>query len=998
VVELGLLDELLGEAWAGEPATVLICGEAGAGKTRLVAEVAARAGDRGTRTLVGSCTVVGRASLAFAPFAEALRPLVNDFVIGGRDGGRSVAPRLARLVAAPGGRAATLDPPDPDPLGPSAQLGLFEEVFDTLERAAAPSGLLMVIEDLHWADLSSRGLFEFLSRNLRGTPVALVGTVRTDEPDAAGFLAWLAELERGPRAIRVDIGPFGRDELTQLLAGVLGRSPSAELVGRVYERSAGNAFLAEELVAASERGVHVPTTVQSLVLARMAGLTAAARGLVRLAAVAGVGVGHGLLAAASSLGDDALLAAARELAENHLMVSDPSGEGYVFRHALTREAVYDDLLPGERQRLHRAIARALNDEPALGPPARWAVAEAVAEHWFAAGELERALAASVAAGNAAREVLAVADALGHYERALELWDRVADTEAVAGVGRPGLLEDAAEVASGAGEHDLAIRYVDAAIGELEHAACAPAQLGLLYAQKCLYLLRAGREAGLLEWTARAVALVPSEPATAGRAAVLAEHANALAYTEERYEEASQVATAALDVARRADARKQEVRAHTVLGICLGMTSRDPEAVIREFEQAVAIGREIGDAEEVVFAYANHVDKLVRLGRLDEAAATALQAADVGVEMGALRSWVGLNMLNRAEALFLAGRWDECEQVLGRLREHRAGGLVELWRLLITALLEASRGRDDAAAAAIAAAEGLGVDHAQAEGLLDAARAHLALNTGDLQAAHSATVEGLDALTGSDLQQEMIAIVTLAGLGLRIEADRAQVARARRDTTAEQGAIESARTFAARTLPLRARACAAAHRPEVIRAHRALCEAEVGRAEGRPDPDVWCRAADAGAAEGDPYRTAYARFRETEAVLASRGDRARAADALTAAIAIVGQLGAAPLGREIEALARRARIDLTDQPLPEAPPAPPEPRFATPALTARELEVLRLVAAGYTNPQIGEALYISRKTASHHVSSVLTKLGVRTRFEAAGVAHRLGLTPDTTAPK
>ena len=158
-----------------------------------------------------------------------------------------------------------------------------------------PAGLLVVIEDLHWADLSSRGLFEFLSRNLRRVPVVLVGTVRTDEPDEAGFLAWLAEFQRGPGVARIDLEPFGRDELADLLAGVLGRPPSAELVGQVYERSGGNAFLAEELLAALERGVQVPSTVRSVVLARMAGLTAPARGLLRVAAVAGIRVRHGLL-------------------------------------------------------------------------------------------------------------------------------------------------------------------------------------------------------------------------------------------------------------------------------------------------------------------------------------------------------------------------------------------------------------------------------------------------------------------------------------------------------------------------------------------------------------------------------------------------------------------------------------------------------------------------------------------------------------------------------
>ena len=437
-----------------------------------------------------------------------------------------------------------------DPLGASAQLGLFEEVLDTLERAAAASGLLVVIDDLHWADPSSLGLFEFLSRNLRGTPVALVGTVRTDEPDDAGFLAWLAEVQRGPRAIRIDLEPFDREELAELVAGVLGHAPSAELARGVYERSGGNAFLAEELLAARERGVLLPGTVQSLVLARVAGLTAPARDLVRLAAVAGVGVSHGLLAAASGLDDEALLTAARELAEKHLLVSDRLGEGYVFRHALTREAVYGDLLPGERQKLHLAAARALSGDPALGPAAGWAWAEAVAEHWFAAGELEAALPASVAAGDAARAVLALTGALEHYERALELWDHVADPETLAGLGRPVLLDRAAEAASGAGDHDRALRYVDASIDELEHTATAPGQLGLLYRSKYIYLLRAGRrETELLEWTERAVALIPPDPLTAGRAAVLAAHAHSLSDAD-RFEEASEVAAGALQVARR----------------------------------------------------------------------------------------------------------------------------------------------------------------------------------------------------------------------------------------------------------------------------------------------------------------------------------------------------------------------------------------------------------------------------------------------------------------
>jgi DNA-binding CsgD family transcriptional regulator len=290
--------------------------------------------------------------------------------------------------------------------------------------------------------------------------------------------------------------------------------------------------------------------------------------------------------------------------------------------------------------------------------------------------------------------------------------------------------------------------------------------------------------------------------------------------------------------------------------------------------------------------------------------------------------------------------------------------MELWGLGLIALLQASRGRDDAAAAAIADAAALGVVHPEGERLLGAADAQIALHHGDLDAAHRAALDGLDTVTSGELEPGMATTVTLAELGLRIEADRAQLGRARGDLSAEQAAIESTRTVAVRTRAECVRTAAAALRPEMTRAHQGLSDAELGRAEGRSEPDAWRRAGDASL--GIPHHRAYARYREAEAVLASRGDRARAVDVLTTAHATARALGAGPLGREIEGLARRARIELTDEPSPAAGPARPQPAPAPLGLTSRELEVLRLLAAGHTNPQIGEALYISRKTASHHV--------------------------------
>lgn len=995
--ELALLDELLGQARAAEPVTALVCGEAGAGKTRLVTELVARAGDRGTRGFVGSCTAVGRRSFAFAPFVEALRPIVAERAADDGDDGGPVGPGLSRLVSGSMTGATDPDPPLAGPFGMSAQLRLFEEVLDTVGRAAGHSGLLVAIEDLHWADPSSRDLFEFLSRGLQGARVLLVGTVRTDEPDDPEFLAWLAEVQRGPRAMRLDLERFGPEELGDLVAGVLGESPSAELVGSVFERSGGNAFLAEEILAADGRGALVPSTVGSLVLARMSALSAPARDLLRLAAVAGVLVGHRLLAAATGVrpGDGPLIAAARELTENHLLVADPSGQGYVFRHALTREAVLADLLPGERQQLHRALARALTDEPAAGPAEAWAVADAVAEHWSAAGDLEPALASSIVAGDAARGVAAVAVALGHYERALGLWDRVPDAESVAGVPRWVLLDNAAGVASGAGEHERALRHVDAAIRELEGPAASPVQTGLLYERKGWYRSWAG-QGDMTVWTGRAVALVPADPPTRARAHVLAAHALALMIWEGDHDEASRVATAALDAARRTGVLEEEARAHGVLGVCLVMTSTDPAVGIDELHRAVALGRASGDAEAVALWSSNLTDALMRLGRFDQAATAGLEGAADAVQAQALRNEVGFVLFNAAEALFLAGRWDDCDDALDRLRDQRTGGLMEVWSLGMRALLHALRGADDTAATAIAEADALGVVHAEGEATLHAAHAQLALHRGDLEAAHHAALDALDAMAGNESDPGMVTTSSLAELALRIEADRAQLARARGDPAGRQAAIESTRTVAAGILTQCLRAAGAAHRPEVTRAHRALVDAELGRAQGRSAPDAWRQAADA--APGAPHRHAYARFREAEAVLSSRGDRARAIDALVAAHVLAGRLGAAPLAREVEGLARRARIELPEHATSPPGNAPPEPAGTSLGLTAREVEVLRLLAAGRTNPQIAESLYISRKTASHHVSSILTKLGVSTRVEAAGVAHRVGLGPDASPPE
>jgi DNA-binding NarL/FixJ family response regulator len=436
----------------------------------------------------------------------------------------------------------------------------------------------------------------------------------------------------------------------------------------------------------------------------------------------------------------------------------------------------------------------------------------------------------------------------------------------------------------------------------------------------------------------------------------------------------------------------------VIGAALVSTGEDVDLGIHELQQALTIGREVGDAEEIILAAINLSDSLIRLGRYDEAATIALEGADAGRHGGAARNEVGFIMLNAVEAMIPAGRWDEADGIVQQTLALRAGTQVELFAHHTSALIHVQRGRLDAASEALERADFLGRDvaHPQMIAGVETARTHLRLATGDLGAARRAVGRVLDVIGTSEDTRYFVAA---AALGLRVEADRASLARSRRDVPGEDSAAAAARALAER---VRDTARVTPSPPEA--ADLVLCEAELARAEGRSDPERWLETAEAFAAIGQAYQAAYSRFREGEAALAAGGNRARAVAALNAAHAGATNLGAAPLASEIEALARRARITLT-----EPVPVEPASSHADPSassrhqepplgLTAREVDVLRLVAAGQTNPQIAEALYISRKTASHHVSSILSKLGVTTRVEAAGVAHRLGLDRDGTDAK
>ena len=294
-VELASLEAGLDTVLAGRAAAFLVAGDAGVGKTRLVEELVARAQRRGAVGLVGGCLDVEEGRLPFGPFIEALRPRV-----------RELEPSTRQAVLGLGGeQLGHLLPELNDPrdaprtsAGALVQGRLFELLLGLLGRLAADTSLVLALEDLHWSDRSTRDLLAFLVRNLRTERVLLIATYRSDELYRGHPLRpYVAELERSRRLQRVDLRPFTRDELTEQLAGVLGNSPEPALVDLILQRSEGNAFFAEELLAAGSDADQLPPTIREILLARVDGLSARTQSLLRVVAVGGRRVSDGLLAA-----------------------------------------------------------------------------------------------------------------------------------------------------------------------------------------------------------------------------------------------------------------------------------------------------------------------------------------------------------------------------------------------------------------------------------------------------------------------------------------------------------------------------------------------------------------------------------------------------------------------------------------------------------------------------------------------------------------------------
>jgi ATP/maltotriose-dependent transcriptional regulator MalT len=987
--ELGRLGEAFRRADGGQPSVVLVAGEAGVGKSRLMAEFVARVAAADGRALTGGCLDLGGGGPPYAPFAEALRTYVRRLDLDARPA--AFGPSTGALVRLVPDLRASAVPADPvaagaDPSGGQAQV--FDALIGALEHLSSERPLALIVEDIHWADGSTRDAVRFLVRNFDTQRVALVATYRSDDLHRRHpLMPLLSELERSDRVERLELSRFDRAELAAQLEGILGQPATAELVDTLLMRSNGLPFYVEELMAGQDDGgSSLPATLRDILELRLAALSDASLAVVRAAAVVGGLVPHDRLAAVMEIDDRALVAALGEaVGAGILLPADgPEGPTYEFRHALLREAAFDELLPAERVRLDLRLADHLDALLETLPAPDASVASAAAVHAYEAHDLPRALSSAVRAVQALVAATAYREALGHAERALELWARVVDATERAGMDHAALVALASQIAASTNQPERAVTLGREAVVELESSTDS-GRLAAVLADLYMFEWEARDFEASEASVRRAYGLVKDREDSRLKAFVVwmmgweRWWAGSLAESVQLHETAMAVADGIGDRAVWADAAG--ALAHTLAD--LGYASQAAALA----DKSAASVSDFDGRPMSLWVVPDRAIAWWTAGRFDD----AMTAASDGLEQAMRYGWEarlgGDLRACMADALFETGRYDEAQAVL---RPILTGGGIwnsPSWARQTMTRIAIVQGRFDEAHRYLD--ELVPVGSAGAAEFFDALlRVELARAEGRFEAVQVAVEAGL---VGRSRGESVAGLWTLLGAAIGACADTAVSARKRRrpgDATEAANLAESCLPIL-RSVADRGRAAGGAG--PFIEATLATAEAEAGRVRGPSDPDAWGVATANWRALVHPYQAGYAGLRFAESIMATSGDRTLAGEVLRKAYESAWTIGAVALVRELEALADRGRLDLGGLGGRSADASSgPTAAQASPSLTTRERAVLRLVAEGHTNREIGTRLFISEKTVSVHVSNAMAKLDALSRYEAAATGERLGL--------
>lgn len=949
-------------ASAGRPgAAVVLSGDAGVGKTRLLTELRDLAFTEGWQVVAGHCLDFGDSALPYLPFSEVLGRLAVDLPAT-VDEVAAQHPALARLQ--PGRRV--MGRQDREESAALDRADLFEAVHALVEAAAAQAPLLLVIEDTHWADQSTRDMLSFLFSRPFAGPVSIVASYRSDDLHRRHPLRrQVAEWSRIRGVHRITLPPLSDEAVRALIAELVPEGLAESELADIVDRADGNAFFVEELTsAAAGPGRWVPADLADVLLVRLDRLDDAARQVVRAASVSGRKVAHDMLAAVVELDGPSLDEGLRKAVEMNIIVAD--GGRYSFRHALLGEAVYDDLLPGERVRLHGRYVEALQSGAAPGTAAE------LARHARLAMDLDTALTASIRAGNEASQVGGPDEAAYHFQQALQL---LADPRRCAQVDLDlsKLVVSAAEALLASGEPERAVKVVAEQVERLPVEAPTSWRARMLATQAHLMLMTEGTDP--IPVIEDAVALVP-DGESGLRTRVLAVHARVLAGYG-RYEEAQAVGMEALTLAEKLDLAELAADVITTLS---GLKKAGPKEGLRAaLADAVARAEESG-------ALTSELRARYLLGRsyedwaeFDETIPCFLSAVERGAAAGMpFAPWAFEARWQLAWVYDVLGRWDEALALTDFSQESPPPiprALIEPVRLQI----RLARGEDVSA-------------EARALRKFWAREGGVAINASAVEM-DAAGYRG-DAAGAVEAYDEAVAVLSRIWhewFSARIRLGALAVAAINRGAPS-MSAAERARY---------------AERVDRIHADGHVVLERYADPSGHwgPEGRAWMKRLDAetlrfrwlAGIDAPPLDALVDTWREAIVMYEDFGhvhELARVRSALAGILRATGDLAGA---RELGDAAREAAhalgaVRLLDD-LKALGSTPVRSESAPGALTPRETEILALVAEGRSNGEIAKQLFISAKTVSVHVSNILGKLDAAGRTEAAAIARRRGLLPE-----